>query len=265
MKRQKCHECLLKQRCLYSILFETKDLSPPFVLEPPLTEKTHFAKDEEFEFRLILFGEANKSLPYIVYALKQGENLPVGKGINGKKGGIRLQEVKRDGRLVYSCDKEAIMMNEIYSDLKPPHSDSLISRDKEKINTLMLQLITPLRVKYRNRLNAELPFHVFIRAVLRRISFLFCHYGEGEPALDYSRLVKKAESIKTVESKISWYDWRRYSFRQNKAMLMGGMIGSVTYEGDMSEFIPLIELCEKFHIGKHTSFGLGKIKAEILA
>ena len=45
---------------------------------------------------------------------------------------------------------------------------------------------------------------------------------------------------------------------------MGGMLGSVTYRGEMGVFLPLIQLCEKFHIGKHTSFGLGKIKVEIL-
>ena len=45
---------------------------------------------------------------------------------------------------------------------------------------------------------------------------------------------------------------------------MGGMVGSIIYEGNIGEFIPSIELCEKFHIGKHTSFGLGKIEAEVL-
>jgi hypothetical protein len=44
---------------------------------------------------------------------------------------------------------------------------------------------------------------------------------------------------------------------------MGGMAGSVTYEGDMGEYMPLIEFCSEVHLGKQTSFGLGKIQAEI--
>jgi len=96
------------------------------------------------------------------------------------------------------------------------------------------------------------------------MSTLYNFYGDGEPSLDYRGLVKKAREIKIVDEDLSWFDWRRYSFRQDKAMLMGGMVGSVTYEGDMGEYMPLVEFCAEVHIGKQTSFGLGKIKAEML-
>jgi len=43
-------------------------------------------------------------------------------------------------------------------------------------------------------------------------------------------------------------------------MLMGGMIGSATYEGRLDEFMPLMRYCEKVHVGKSTTFGLGKIR-----
>ncbi|MBW1746401.1 MAG: CRISPR system precrRNA processing endoribonuclease RAMP protein Cas6, partial [Deltaproteobacteria bacterium] len=46
------------------------------------------------------------------------------------------------------------------------------------------------------------------------------------------------------------------------SMLMGGMTGSVIFEGKIGEYLPLIEFCSKVHLGKQTSFGLGKIKAE---
>jgi hypothetical protein len=45
-------------------------------------------------------------------------------------------------------------------------------------------------------------------------------------------------------------------------MLMGGMIGSIIYEGKIDEYMPLIDFCSKVHLGKQTAFGLGKIKAE---
>ena len=48
-------------------------------------------------------------------------------------------------------------------------------------------------------------------------------------------------------------------------MLMGGMIGAVTYTGDVTEFLPLIRFCEKVHIGKQTTFGLGKFSFKALA
>ncbi len=43
---------------------------------------------------------------------------------------------------------------------------------------------------------------------------------------------------------------------------MGGMVGTVTFEGEIGEYLPLIEFCSKVHLGKQTVFGLGKIKAE---
>lgn len=76
--------------------------------------------------------------------------------------------------------------------------------------------------------------------------------------------MRRAEKVRIVDADLRWFDWRRYSFRQDKAMLMGGMVGSVTYEGKIGEYMPLIEFCSEVHLGKQTSFGLGKIETEIV-
>ena len=123
-------------------------------------------------------------------------------------------------------------------------------------------LETPLRLKFKNRFKAELSFHILVRAMLRRASSLLDCYGDGEPLLDYRGLVKRAETVHVVDTNLNWFDWKRYSHRQDKSMLMGGMIGSVIFEGKIEEYLPLIEFCSKTHLGKQTSFGLGKIKAE---
>ncbi|MEW6667561.1 MAG: CRISPR system precrRNA processing endoribonuclease RAMP protein Cas6 [Thermodesulfobacteriota bacterium] len=43
---------------------------------------------------------------------------------------------------------------------------------------------------------------------------------------------------------------------------MGGIVGTVAYEGALAEYLPLIDFCAKVHLGKQTSFGLGKIAWE---
>jgi hypothetical protein len=128
------------------------------------------------------------------------------------------------------------------------------------IQQITIHLKTPLRVKQENHLTADLPFHTLIRAALRRISSLFTHYGSGEPDLDYKGLVRRAQAVETVDSTLGWLDWERYSNRQEAKMLMGGMLGSVTYSGNLKEFIPLLRVCEEVHLGKQTTFGLGKIE-----
>jgi len=269
LKTQECGRCLLKRRCVYAMVFETQDtLNPPegsrivaaphpFVIEPPLTMETRFAEGSAFDFRLLLFGEANHNLPYFIYAFEQMGKIGIGKRINGKRGHFSLEEVKSGDRSIFSSADQT---------LKELNPFSLALKDTEDCPKstfrLKLNMITPLRLKFENRLKADLPFHVLVRAMLRRVSSLYNFYGHGEPPLDYRGLVKKAMDVKILDDDLSWFDWRRYSFRQDKAMLMGGMTGSVTYEGKLGEYMPLIEFCTEVHLGKQTSFGLGKIQAE---
>jgi CRISPR/Cas system endoribonuclease Cas6 (RAMP superfamily) len=41
-------------------------------------------------------------------------------------------------------------------------------------------------------------------------------------------------------------------------MKLGGVVGEITYEGDITAFMPYLKAGEILHIGKGTSFGLGK-------
>jgi len=271
LKRQECDQCLLKKRCVYAMVFETQDTMDtpecsriaaaphPFVIEPPLTMETRFSEGSSFDFRLLLFGEANRNLPYFIYAFEQMGKIGIGKRVNGKRGHFSLEQVKAGEKPIYSSADQT---------LKTENPPILSLKDngefQKRTFRLRLSMITPLRLKFENRLKADLPFHVLVRAMLRRMSSLYNFYGEGEPSLDYRGLVKKAMDVKIVDEDLNWFDWRRYSFRQDKAMLMGGMVGSVTYEGDMGEYMPLIEFCSKVHLGKQTSFGPGKIQAEIV-
>ena len=91
VKGKPCDACLLKQKCIYSYIFETPPpddteilrLYPkvphPFVIEPPVTEKQVFAPGEPFSFHLILIGNAIDYLPYFIYTFtelgKQGIGL----------------------------------------------------------------------------------------------------------------------------------------------------------------------------------------------
>ncbi len=60
-----------------------------------------------------------------------------------------------------------------------------------------------------------------------------------------------------IHRDIRWADQKRYSNRQKKHMLMGGIVGQATYRGDLDEFLPLLVLGSWINIGKGTSFGLG--------
>jgi hypothetical protein len=39
---------------------------------------------------------------------------------------------------------------------------------------------------------------------------------------------------------------------------MGGLVGEVTFQGELERFYPFIKLAELIHAGKGTVFGLGR-------
>ncbi len=71
-----CGSCLLRERCVYSYVFETPPppdtikmrkypyASHPFVLTPPLEDRTEYEKGEPLSFDLTLIGKGIDFLPY---------------------------------------------------------------------------------------------------------------------------------------------------------------------------------------------------------
>jgi len=267
LKRQECKQCLLNKSCIYALVFETSlAIEPkedsrisepphPFVIEPPLTNMTEFNKGDLFECSLTLFGDVNNGFPYFVYAFDQMGKTGLGRRVNGKRGAFSLKEILGGKRLVYSGNDKKLNLSDSVDVLKIPHIDR---RGNGKFR-IRVKLETPFRLKFEKRIMSDLPFHVFTRAMLRRVSSLLEYYGGGEPELDYRGLVERARDIRIVDSHIEWFDWERYSFRQKLRMPMGGMVGSIIYEGELDEYIPLLEFCSKVNLGKNTSFGLGKV------
>jgi len=273
LKRVECMDCVLKNRCVYARVFETpiavampesaRISAPPhpFVIEPPLTDLQHYHAGEQIECGLILFGESNNSLPYFVYAFEQMGKIGIGKRLNGSRGRFSLESVKTEDREIYSFRDRTFLQDASIRCLNPLVSTS--GKNGNGIERVSLNLGTPLRLKFKSRIRASLPFHVLVRAMLRRVSSLYNVWDGGEPDLDYKGLIERAEKVRIRHNGLKWFDWRRYSNRQERKMFMGGLVGSVTYEGNLGEYLPLIEFSEKAHLGKNTSFGLGKIKVGV--
>lgn len=264
-RRRTCGECLLKDRCVYTLVFETPDggtprgrPSPPhpFVIEPPKTRETLLKKGDAFEFALILFGFANDYLPYFIYAFETMGKSGIGRRTQGHRAGFRLERLSENGRILYRYEDQAIAAPEPLELGLEPAETALLDHPLE----VTVSLVTPLRIKHRNRLSAQLPFPVLARAMLRRVHTLNAHFGNGSPDIDHAALIQQAEAVETLRSDIRWFDWKRYSNRQDQSMLMGGMIGEATYRGALAPYLPLLRFSEKAHLGKATTFGLGEIR-----
>ncbi len=274
LKHQDCNDCILRVKCVYPFVFGTsfseKDDSPdkriaapphPYVIDVDDCTNTLFKKGGRLVFTLKLFGRASEFLPYFVYAFDHIGSLGIGRSKNGQKGTFTLDSVMCNGRCIYTAQEKKLL------DTRPAIDLSLqpASTDDEALRLIGITFKTPLRIKYRNSLVRDLPFHVLIRAMLRRVSSLSKYHGSGEPALDYRGLIERAENVDMKKSGLRWSDWRRYSNRQETEMLMGGLVGDILYEGKIGEYLPLIRFCQEVNVGKQTSFGLGRFEISELS
>ena len=103
-----------------------------------------------------------------------------------------------------------------------------------------------------------MPFELLIRTLLRRISLLAKIHCEANWELPYKEIIAQANTIPLGKSDLRWVDWERYSTRQRQRMNLGGFVGASGYSGSVAPFLPLILLGQFVHVGKNTTFGLGK-------
>ena len=267
LKRKNCADCLLFKKCIYALLFEiarANDNVPakemvsapphPYVLQPPLTKKRSFQPGDDLDFGLILFGQSNNYLPHIIYAFEKLGETGLHLGSRNSPAQFTLENICSGDTTVYDGNSKAL-------NCSLPLADCRLEKPTgQPVTTLTVRLLTPLRLKQYNRFQDTLPFDLLIRAALRRISTLENAHGQGEPTLDYSGLVKRAAGILVKRNDSQWHELTRYSNRQKTAMLLGGLQGDITYEGDLTEFLPLLQYCQKVHLGKQTTFGLGRME-----
>lgn len=285
LKKKDCGDCILKDRCVYSYIFETpvpegcnifgrvRSAPHPFIIEPPEEGKNRYSKGESLSFNFILIGRAIDYLPYFIYTFDELGSNGIGKG----RGGYCLRKIYAisvaDGdKLIYSSDSKKIFPS------RPDRIDlsdaatAIINNDSpfldnSHVKKLTLHFRTPARIKYNGRLTIDLEFHILIRQVLRRL-FLLNYFhdtdssspGVNNPVGYHRQLIKMSEGVRISESSLRWYDWERYSKRQDTRMKLGGFTGRITYGEAPDVFLPFIKAGEILHIGKGTSFGLGRYR-----
>ncbi|MDR4506860.1 MAG: CRISPR system precrRNA processing endoribonuclease RAMP protein Cas6 [Candidatus Brocadiaceae bacterium] len=264
---KECSECLLHERCVYSYVFETappedterlrlyKTIPHPFVLEPPLTKDRVVRHGDRISFQLILIGRAVDYLPYFIYTFTE-----LGKqGIGKNRSICVLEQVEgidtdEKTRIIYTGDEEILHNRYPVLDASQlNHTDS--QTDSRQIE---IRFLTPCRVRYESKITDAIEFHVLFRNLLRRVSSLYYFHCGRELECDFRSFIEEAMSIQMVSSTVTWQDWERYSTRQKETMKLGGVLGSLQYEGNFRPFMQFLRLGEYIHVGKGTSFGLGQ-------
>jgi len=97
--------------------------------------------------------------------------------------------------------------------------------------------------------------------MLRRVLELATFHVPGTaPDWTLRPLLDHAGTVRIAASDLHWFDWERYSNRQERTMNFGGLLGHVELEGDLAPLAALLRAAEVVHVGKGATFGLGKVE-----
>lgn len=259
--------------CPYHYIFETPNpglldwfdsphLPHPFVLEPPLDDRSTFQPGEELTFHLVLVGRGVDYFPYFIYTFDRiGRHGGLGKGRAHGLGRYVLKAVydtlatTPQPCLVYDGERQDLLTY-----------PTLLAADHFEGSTpchrLLLHFLTATRIKHRRRYllmggDRDLPPVVLLQNLLRRSYLLtFAHCSQELDALQLPDQV----DWHIEWGDLHWQDWERFSSTQEIRMKLGGFVGKLELWGELTPWMQPIRVGELLHVGKATSFGMGKYR-----
>ncbi len=250
-----CNQCPLLATCPYSQIFETPAIPAntsqvhtprPYAIEPPNNRHRQQPAGSTFQFAMVLIGKAIHQLPLIILAWEQA-----------LKDGLGKHKQACDLLCVHMGNPQAPVYRPGYPLQPIPdiHHPSLNWHNRRQI---VLRIHTPLRLQQNGRLvgTRELNARNLLVTLARRQQRLSAAYQPDSSGPDFRALTQAASQIQ-LEQRLHWFDWERYSNRQQQSMTLGGLIGELQLTGELEPFAPLLEQGQWLHVGKETTFGLG--------
>ncbi len=271
LRRQTCDGCLLRERCAYSVCFETPvpksseimrkyPRAPhPFILEPPLEDRCKYEPGEELAVGLVLVGTAQDHLPHFIYAFDEMAKGGLGRN-RGKTKLLGVETETRDGEIRTLYDGQ----NERLSETPVPLTLQDVRARAEDLRNCPVRLTfeTPMRLMVEGRLSMSPELSALLPSLLRRLSLLEYFFCKGTFVRDIDCLLAAGSAVKLLRSEVTWKDWTRYSSRQKTTMEFGGFMGWAEYDSMPEEILDALAWGERLHLGKASAFGLGKYRME---
>jgi len=239
-------------------LHDLQDVPRPFIIEPPLDHKQHYAAGDTLDFGLVLIGRGVDFLPYFLVGF---EGLGA-TGLGRDEAKARLERVEtlepfrpfgtpiyQDGRVLAPADLPLLNLAE------------LPSRAADLAADLRVELRTPLRVKSRGAFIEQFDLGAIVQAACWRLGSLSAFHGPGLWQADYRPLVEAARAVRVERAELRWVDWERTSTRggERRKMTLGGLIGTAALREVPVEVRAALLAASVLHVGKASVFGHGLV------
>jgi len=233
--------CERRATCTYARIFEPTpsvagpsglaDWPRPFVIRGTAltTSGGPIKPGDAFCFGLNLFDTRNPALPHFTRAIEQ-----------------------------WAEERQANMLEVEQS---PITID--LDADRAPVSRIRIDFQTPTELKA----GAELEntnFSVLLARARDRLSTLRSLYGPGPLEIDFRAFAERARSVTTIRSELQPVALERRSSRTGQRHGIGGFLGFVEYEGNLTEFLPYLEAAHWTGVGRHCTWGNGQIDTEVL-
>lgn len=249
---------LLPHKQAYQYLFENRryggaaqDIVNPYIIDVPPFHSRYEAGDE-LCFRFILVGNAVGYAPEVVKALVEKRNF----GLGAEKKRFELLEITQghSPSLIWQQGQGNSKMGSFIQANLPQDL-------YENCHHCSLTLLTPLRIRRGGELVINVDFPTIIRNITRRMAALTKRYGGEVDQAEIEHVQELSTWVCQTSSGLYVNHLDRYSSRHNEKMDMSGVMGAITFEGDLTPFTPWLNVANTVHIGRNVTLGFGKIDA----
>lgn len=262
-----CSDCRVRQACPVCSLLATMDedsprgveVARPCTIEPPLEGQTLYRPGDRFSFGVTLFGDAADLLPYVIVGARRIGDLGVGNRYRAPGRFVlrrveAVEPIRNESQEMYRHGESLVRRPEVVV------THEVVTSSCQRLSALSratLELLTPMRLVANGVLVKRLTFPIFVRRLLRRLTDLTRTATGSHPGFDHEDLLQRAEAVRVAEDRTRWVDVPSYSSRQGRFTPIGGLLGEVTFEGELKPFAPWLLWGSITHVGKDATKGGG--------
>lgn len=274
MTRQpSCTDCPLRSTCPYPRIFEAP--APPahslqrfsaipnaYVVEPPepaiAAEGASIAPvlepGQTLSFHMVLMGSAIEQLPLVIVAWQRA----LQHGLTKSRSRAELLQVQ----WLDANDLPQTVWTAAQPRLQAHAASLQCPAVPSDLEAVTLHIHTPLRLQHQGQplRPHQLGARTLLSAVARRAALVLeFHAQQPQWGTHVPATVAKAPQL-SEQRELHWFDWKRYSSRQQQTMALGGVLGTWQLHGPadtLAQLWPWLWLGQWLHVGKNATMGLG--------
>ena len=227
--------------CVYARIFEPTPASPgpsgladlprPFVLRAAHLNGRRISPGESFHFAVNLFTRDEWPVAHFEAVFARLAESGIGPG--------------RGRAMLLGMEPSRLELS-----LVPPATP---------VERVSVEFVTPTELKAAEGLLREPLFEPLIARLRDRISNLGAQYGLGPLEVDFRALAVRASEVRLVSSDLHYVGAERTSSRTGQTHPLSGFAGRVTYFGDVTQFMPYLEIGQYTGVGRQTVWGKGEL------